>query len=336
MLEAGRTGGHPAALYVEGDGCSLLAPLVLNGGRVGGQGPEVVDAISPYGYPGFLVDAEGQERSFVQDALGASIPVLAEAGVTSVFLRLDPLRNNPANLEGLGTLVEHGACVYVDLALPEEELQRQVRGRFRSYIRAMGREGVTAGFDDEFENFDTFIDFYYRTMDAVGAASMYYFKPSYFSGLREVLGRDLKLCIVEYEGRAVAAGLFAVSGGVVQYLLSGKEEGGGHPHATKLMMVHVRDWAKEQGLKVLHLAGGVGGRSDDALSRFKRGFSKLSKPFYSWRLIAHQGRFAEAVADWERMSGESVGDVRGFFPPYRQAIADGRKIEGSQDTKERG
>jgi hypothetical protein len=125
---------------------------------------------------------------------------------------------------------------------------------------------------------------------------------------------------VEHEGRIVAAGLFAESGGIVQYLLSGKAGNGGHPHSTKLMMVHVRDWARARGCRAMHLGGGVGGRSDDSLSWFKRGFSKLSKPFHTWRFIVDEGRYREAVAAWEQVQGVPADDERGFFPPYRKPV----------------
>ena len=319
-LEASRQGGEARAVFVEGEGGALLVPLVFHAARVGESGPEVLDAISPYGYPGMLVDARGSGEPFVRDALETARPVLARAGVTGVFVRLDPLLDRPEYLAGIGTLVRHGACTWIDLTLTREELHRHLRGRYRSYIRALERAGVRARFDEAFTNLDVFIELYYRTMDAVGAARLYYFEHSYFDGLRAILGDALKLCLVEHLDRIVAAGLFAVSGGVVQYLFSGKDEAGGHPHATKLMMVHVRDWAKAEGNQVMHLGGGVGGRTDDALSRFKRGFSKLTRPFFTWRWIVHEERFSEAVTAWEHFSGQEADHMAGYFPPYRKPI----------------
>ncbi len=319
-LEAERMKGDPRALFVEDAGCALLIPLVLVSSTVGSNGPEVLDALSPYGYPGFLIQCPEDGAAFLRGALEGARPVLQEAGISGVFVRLDPLASIEASLPDVGILVEHGSCTWIDLTLPEEELDRQLRPRYRSYIRAMRRDGVTARFDESFQELDAFVDLYYRTMDAVGAARMYYFGRSYFEGLKDVLGDCLKLCLVEYRQRIVAAGLFSDTGGVVQYLFSGKDAEAGHPHSTKLMMVHVRDWARIQGRRAMNLGGGVGGRSGDSLSHFKRGFSKLSKPFFSWRWIVDENRFRLALQAWERLAGKQADGLEGFFPPYRKPI----------------
>lgn len=318
-IEATRTGGDPVALYVEDGDRTLLVPLVLNTTRIGGKGLEILDAVSPYGYPGFLVDAQGEERSFVQGALRAAAPILAGVGMTSVFLRLDPLFNDPGSLDGLGIIVEHGACIWIDLNQSEEDLNRQLREgkKYRSHLRAAERQGLVVRFDSTTAYFDAFIDIYYRTMDAVGAEKYYYFDRDYFYGLRAMLGPDLKLCVVEHKGDIHAAGLFAASGGVVQSLLTGKEQGG-YRHATQLMMIHVRDWAKREGHQVFHLGGGVGGNESDPVANYKRQFSKLSKPFFTWRLVVNDKSFSEAITAWESMAGRRADDLQGFFPPYRK------------------
>lgn len=76
----------------------------------------------------------------------------------------------------------------------------------------------------------------------------------------------------------VAAGLFASSGGVQHDLLSGADESLAQPHATRLIMVFARDWAKGATLRALDFGGGIGAR-DDAPSQFKRRFTWQSGTF---------------------------------------------------------
>jgi hypothetical protein len=316
-LEASRMAGEPIGLLVEGNGAHFFLPLVV---RPVGKGSGALDAISPYGYPGPLVVARNRDSAeFAAEAIAAALPILRDAGWVTVFVRMSPLLNRAEDFSRSGTLVEHGDSVWIDLTLTPEELQKQVRSRFRSYINGAQRAGLTARFDDEWSSLDDFVRLYHQTMRKVGAADWYFFQRPYFEGLRRLLGSDIKLCLVEFEGRIIAAGLYAVSGGIVQYLLSGTDETAEQPHATKLMMIFVRDWAREAGHRVLHLGGGLGGGADDLLT-FKRGFSKVSSRFYSWRWIVDQGRYRTLIEEWERAHGVSAEGTEGYFPGYRKTV----------------
>lgn len=325
-LEAERIGGEGVALVVEGEGNMFFLPLIqrpIAPAITGDSKAPAIDAVSPYGYPGPLTKASGGGRdAFIDEALDAAQPILRQAGWVSIFVRTNPILNRSDDCKSHGSLVEHGACVWLDLTLSSEQLHSQTRPRYRSYINGASRAGVVARFDEQWHHLGDFVRLYYQTMDKVGAERWYYFDRPYFEGLRQVLGDHLKLCIVEFQGRVVAAGLFAVSGGIVQYLFSGSDETGGQPHATKLMLVFVRDWAKAAGQKVLHLGGGLGGRADDLLT-FKQGFSKLSHPFYSWRWIIDESRYAGLTDRWERIEGAKAAPLIGYFPAYRKAFSTG-------------
>ncbi len=86
---AGRVGGHPSEFFrgahfleaegathtlrIETDDAELLAPLIV---RPIGDGPDL-DAVSPYGYPGFTVNGRGVRRRIAEGANpggGGSIP----------------------------------------------------------------------------------------------------------------------------------------------------------------------------------------------------------------------------------------------------------------------
>ncbi len=323
-LEAARMGGEPVAVLVRGDSDFMLLPLVLRDVDVdpAGRDPRngARDGTSPYGYPGPVFGGESHRRAeFFSHAVRAAAPELAGAGVISAFVRLNPLLNRTEELVGAGHLVEHGTTVWIDLTLPPEELHRQVRPRFRSNINATVRGGVTARFDCGDASLKTFVDLYHRTMDRVGAESWYFFDHEYFRSLTAALGDQVKLCLVEDDQGIAAAGMFGVSDGVVQYLFSGTTDDQRQPHATKLMMVYVRDWAQRNGYRQMHLGGGLGSR-DDSLGWFKRGFSKLTAPFHTWRVVFDRERFDHAVAVWEQKTGKRADDISGFFPPYRQSI----------------
>ena len=85
---------------------------------------------------------------------------------------------------------------------------------------------------------------------------------------------------MELEGRIISAGLFAETSGIVQYHLSGTDEGFLAYSPLKTMVDFVRRWAKGRGNRVFHLDSGVGGKGN-SLFAFKAGFSRTRHPFYT-------------------------------------------------------
>lgn len=323
-LEAERMGGEAAALWVGNREGEWLLPVVM---RTVADVPGAEsfsarwrDAVTPYGYPHPLHWVEhGDGTEFLGGALAALQTLLRRHEVIAVFARCSPLRHlSPAHASH-GQVIEHGPCFWIDLSQDNAELNAQLRGRYRSYLGALTRSGVWARLISTTDGLSKFIELYYRTMDRVRAASWYYFDRGYFEALAQVLGRDLHLCSVQAGDRTLALGLFASSGGVMQYLFSGADDNAGQPHATKLMMVFVRDWAKAAGLQVLHLGGGIGAR-DDALSQFKRGFTRHSSTFRTWRWVVNEARYATLVGGWARTAGVEADPIAGYFPAYRKPL----------------
>lgn len=323
-LEAARMEGVARAVWVEDLGRQWLLPLVIRPlkGLPGAEGELAAwhDAVSPYGYPHPLVRADAAEvEPFVRAALAAAQMALRAQKVLAVFVRCSPLESLAPAYAERGTVVEHGPCYWLDLSESPEVLNQQLRSRYRSYLKALRREGVEAVWVPFSEAVGTFLDLYYRTMDRVGAARWYYFSRDYFEHLASLLGDNLWLCEVMQQEQVLASGLFAASGRTVQYLFSGADERLGQPHATKLMMVAVRDRARAAGYRFFHLGGGVGG-AEDALAQFKRGFTRHASVFRSWRWVVEAERYQALVRAWERAAGLPAEGLTGYFPAYRQPL----------------
>mgnify|MGYP000055982938 CR=1 FL=1 len=323
-LEAARMGGAARAVWVEDSGRQWLLPLVVRSlkGLPGAVEESATwhDAVSPYGYPHPLIQANTSEvEPFVRAALAAAQTVLQAEKVLAVFVRCSPLESLAPAYAECGTVVAHGPCYWLDLSEAPESLHQQLRSRYRSYLNALRREGVEAVWAPFSEGLGTFLDLYYRTMDRVGAARWYYFSRDYFEHLALLLGENLWLCEVRWQGQVLASGLFAASGRIVQYLFSGVDERLGQPHATKLMMVEVRDRARAAGYRFFHLGGGVGG-AEDALAQFKRGFTRHASPFRSWRWVVEAERYRAQVRAWEQAAGVPAEGLTGYFPAYRKPL----------------
>ncbi len=301
-LCARRDAGEAAAFLAEEGGGAMLMPLVLRPV----PGAPWRDACAPYGYPCPLF-----RGGPAPDQVGAFLAAFAAAGagegLVSAFFRLHPLLPVPEGpFERFGTLVDHGQTVYLDLELLPEELERQTRVNHRADARKLLAEGYRVEVDG-WDRLDAFVDIYEATMAYRGSDAAYRFDAAYFRDLRECLGDRLHLCmVVAPGGEAAAGGLFTDMGGLMQFHLAGTAPAFRRAGPAKLMLLHMRDRARDWGARRLHLGGGVG-CAEDSLAFFKQGFSRLRARFSTYRMVLLPRIYRELAAD-------PAGD---FFPAYR-------------------
>jgi len=312
-LCARHEGGEPAAFWAAEGAAAMLVPMVLRPLPPElDPGPGWRDSVAPYGYPCPLVRGEPGPDTLAA-MLAAFREVGAAAGIVSAFLRLHPLLPLPdAPFLAFGALVEHGETVYLDLSLPREELDRQTRVNHLADVRRLEREGYRV-LVDHWDRLDDFIGIYEQTMRYRAADASYFFEPGYFQDLRRSLGDHLHLCVVQSpEGEAAAAGLFTRVDDIVQFHLSGTSEAYRRAGPAKMMLIHMRDWAKAGDARYLHLGGGVGCR-EDSLAFFKQGFSKLRSRFRTCRMVL-KPRMYERLLRTRGLPETAAG----FFPAYRR------------------
>jgi hypothetical protein len=312
-LCARHEGGRPAAFWAAEGEAAMLIPMVLRP-----LPPELDpgarwrDAVAPYGYPCPLLRGDPGDGT-VAAMLEAFRGVGAAAGIVSAFLRLHPLLPLPEGpFRAFGALVNHGETVYLDLSLPRAMLDRQTRVNHLADVRRLEREGFRV-LVDRWDRLDDFISVYEQTMRLRAADAFYFFERGYYQELRRCLGERLHLSIVQApDGAAAAAGLFTWVDGLVQFHLSGTGEAYRRAGPAKMMLVHMRDWAKGRGGRFMHLGGGVGCQ-EDSLAFFKQGFSKLRARFGTFRMVLQPDRYQILLR--RRGLAEAAG---GFFPGYRQ------------------
>jgi hypothetical protein len=81
-----------------------------------------------------------------------------------------------------------------------------------------------------------------------------------------------------------------------------------------MMLIHMRDWAKERGVRFMHLGGGIGCRQD-SLAFFKQGFSKLRSRFQTFRMVLEPDIY-QGLVRTRGLPGDTI-DPGGYFPAYR-------------------
>lgn len=280
---------------------------------------ETFDVVSPYGYPGILLnEAAASTPGFPDFAMNELRCVLRNKGVCSAFFRLHPILNHNFNeIFNSGTFTANGETVSVDLRLSEPQLWAHTRRGHQSTINKCKRVGFTARMVSFREYINEFIAIYEDTMSRLGADQAYYFNRDYFVGLLN-LSDKIHLCIVELEEQIISACLFFECCGIVQAHLGGTRTEFLNQSPFNLLLDYVRFWAKKRGNEFLHLGGGVGG-SKDSLYTFKTGFSRQRHNFLTLRLITDERKYQHLVELRAKFLNNQVEELlkSNFFPAYR-------------------
>jgi hypothetical protein len=296
--------GATHTLRIETEDAELLAPLIV---RQIGDGPDL-DAVSPYGYPGFTVNADDRVRSSFRiaepsansSAVGGIDPVeidFSHTGLVSVFIR------HRLDLVPLLGSTERNVVQIADPALKPKSRpsdRRQVRRNLEAgyAVELIPGEATTAA------QRAAFLDLYEQTMRRTDAAPHYFFGADYFDRIFPADRTWLALA-TDPAGAPAAASIACVSDGYLHYYLSGSADERLGDSPMKNVVARLVEHATELELP-LNLGGGI--HPGDALEEFKRGFANRTVTWRTSELICDPARYSELTGD---------RDAAGFFPAYR-------------------
>jgi Acetyltransferase (GNAT) domain len=335
-LEANRINGIAEATIVkDGEDIFFLPYIIRNCDLIIGDPLAVnddrsYDIISPYGYPGMLVDESGQNTQFITTALNAIYENWRQRNICSAFLRLHPLLNNyidrsisdrydsvdsNAPYERLNL---RGEVVICDLTQSLAEIWSQIRSNHRTKINKLKRGGFTVKMGSIEKYFDVFIDIYTETMNRVNATQTYYFTRDYFDRFIQALGKGVNICVVETAGEVIAACLVTEFSGIIQYHLGGTRTTFLPQSPTTMMLHYLIEWGQQRHDRYLNLGGGLGGERD-SLYHFKAGFSDLTKTFSTMEVIIDRDLYDRLTTLRAESSGMALSQFEqtSFFPAYR-------------------
>ena len=271
-------------LRVKGPEGEVGLPVIVR--EIPGTG--LIDAASPYGYPGGD-GAHGMDPAAV-DWRGT--------GLVSLFVRD---RIGSATCLAGGTL--RTQVQVADPALPRKSRMSD-RQQIRRNLRDGWRVDTVQGPEVTPEQRGAFERAYNQTMERTSAAERYFFGGEYFEA---ATGSDRLwlLLAVAPDGRAGAGALATLSDGFLHYYLSGTGDESLTASPMKNLIESMIELAER--LEVpLNLGGGAA--PGDSLEAFKRGFANREEPFHTHEVVCDPEAYAELS------SGRPDG---GFFPAYR-------------------
>ncbi|WP_244237049.1 GNAT family N-acetyltransferase [Corallococcus llansteffanensis] len=283
-----RAEGVTHTLVIEdGEGGALRLPLIVRPI----EGTPYRDAVSPYGFPGGLLEGLSEVPKGGVDWAGT--------GLVSLFVR-----DRVAGPRCFAGGTERNEVFFID---PRRPLQ------FQAEARRQMRRNTRLGFvstccpvrEASHEEREGFKDVYRQTMVRDGALSRYFFSDTYFEELFSSPAAWLATTRAA-DGHIASAGVGVSSDGLLHHYLGGTADADlARSPAKNTVFGALVELSTRLGLP-LHLGGGV--RPGDGLEQFKRSFANASSHFYTHELICDP-------LVYDRLSASSSDT--GYFPAYR-------------------
>ncbi|WP_180025388.1 GNAT family N-acetyltransferase [Acinetobacter sp. YH16049] len=272
------------------------------------------DLITPYGYGG-VAFKKATDIDFKEKVFEELNQHLSTTNCISVFLRLHPLLNKVVVADG--AVFENGTTLAIKLNNSYPEIySKYSSGHKYDLKKSKKNENICIIDHTDFLYFDDFIEIYLETMRYLDASDFYFFDKEYFYRMKKLLAEKLKLVVVKLNDQIIGASLFMLHNGIIQYHLSGTTIEGRKYQPSKLILDYMVNWGVSQGYTFLHLGGGVGGQQD-ALYKFKKGFSADDYSFYTVRLITNNNIYRTLCSDLNFTDVE-IDNISDFFPLYRK------------------
>lgn len=314
--------GVPYLLSYDGGDCRLCYPIVEKDisdfskfKNILGKGI-YFDWNTPYGYGGPLTDGICLSLE-QQDKFKKELFELAnERGVVSQFLRFHPLLQNHQVCNNAIENVYIKDTIFINLET-EDDLLVQMDSKNRNLIRKAQKSGVVVE-HDKGTRIDDFMRIYEATMDRDNATSFYYFPKSYYEYMQSHMSTEVEYFYALKDDEMIAASIFFYSGESMHYHLSANLVEYRTYAPTNLILYTAANWGRDNGMKKLHLGGGVG--VEDSLFHFKKQFNKNGRiPFYIGRNIFNRLKYEDLLKiRKEKCCGFDVNNT--YYIQYRNPI----------------
>ena len=300
-LDSERIGGVPNLIVVNMPTGIIGLPVIFR--KIPNES-RYCDATSVYGYSGVLTSTSLTPEDFIS-GIKKIKAALIERDCVSLFNResnFTPFR--------LPESLETGKVLAVDLMQDPEVYEKSLAEGHRQEIKALRKLNYQVVKSMDSKVIKDFHEVYEHTMLRRGAKINYFFSMKYFESVLKIDSSSPELRAVYHEGKMVAGAIFITQGDHMYYMLSGSILGVSHYPAMKLILDQVIRENLNNGKKLLHLGGGLGGKQD-SLYQFKLGFGKVILPFHTtqWILLPEV---------YNRLSAHVLTETS-FFPKYRSA-----------------
>ncbi|MFZ7942311.1 MULTISPECIES: GNAT family N-acetyltransferase [Bacillaceae] len=271
---------------------------------------ELYDITTPYGYGGPITNTTDgvKKKQLFRQFEDSFRSYCDQHKIISEFVRFHPFIRNDLDYQDIDSLLNRHT-IYIDLALDLEEIWANYDNKNRNRLRKAEANEYFTMVHRPANEFETFMNLYYKTMDKKHAYEYYYFQREFFENQVELLSGQLELIEVIMDNKVIMSCFFMHHGEFIHYHLLGSDEDYLKYSPNNSLIHYAVGWAKAKGLKVLHLGGGYSG-DHDTLYRFKKRFNKYGDlPFYIGKRIRNGLIYQELI--------KSLPVANNYFPLYR-------------------
>jgi len=263
-------GGIPEAIYWTNDASEVFWTHIVLDKEVD-YNTSKFDLTTPYGYGGYLLNDHGGLDEFYRR-------YLAYLKGRKEFIRLHPIFCDWRYITPGFKLQLVDDIIVVDLTKKPEILFTEFKTDRRRNIRKSKRKRLTTNIikSPTKEQIKKFSELYYNAMDLNNAGERYYFPLEFLENHFKYL--DAVLVNAEKDGEIIGSSIFILGSDTIEYHLSGRDYSDKTLCPHDLILWNMIQWANQNGYRRLILGGGRG--NNDTLYNFKRGFSKLTYPYY--------------------------------------------------------
>lgn len=309
--------GKPVLLYyTEKNGgraiCVLMLRVVSKDPLFIGKIPEgkYFDAVTPYGYGGFIFDGEVDTTRLAQEFH----QVLKDNHVNSAFFRFHPVLDNAKLNESVVNVIPLGKTIAIDLTSPEV-IWENIISKNRNMIRKAEKSGVEIHHSSDPKLFETFKEIYDETMRGDNAEDYYFFKTPFYDSIANDLNSNYEIFFATHEDKIISIAIMIFANNQMHYHLSGSLREYRSLAPSNLLLYKAALWGYEQGYKTFHLGGGVGS-GEDPLYKFKAAFNRNSDyRFAIGKSVIDIDTYNELL-QLRGFSDEEITSIS-YFPQYR-------------------
>ncbi|MCM1185084.1 MAG: GNAT family N-acetyltransferase [Lachnoclostridium sp.] len=273
------------------------------------------DSETPYGYGGpCFYGNMSFGQSETEECRTAIYDALKSYGVISQFIRFYPMMF----MDGKSTIITdkfgtYKNTVYIDLS-SEEIVLSNMDSKYRREIKKAREVGVVIE-HDKGEQIEEFIRLYDMTMKKHDAEDMYFFGRDYYDTLMQDFPDNFEVFYARMDGKVVGASIFLYDKDYMHFHLSGRDIDAPNISFEKLLMLEAALWGVKNGMKKLHMGGGLS--NEDSLFQYKKKFNRSGiLPFYIGRSIIDKVKYGELM-EIRAKSDDSFDPENGFYIPYR-------------------
>ncbi len=275
---------------------------------------KLFDLTSPYGYGGFLVESSQSSEVSNNQLDKCYSDYCIKENIVCEFVRFSPILNNWIGLQEVYDTTHLGNTVCIDTS-NKENIWENMSSKNRNVIRKAQKSGVNVYWSRDNSIIPDFMEIYNETMKKDEADKYFYFNESFYNSILEDLKYNAMWFFAKNDNKIAAIAIFLYCNGNMHYHLSASRLEYKSIAPSNLLLYEAALWASNNGLKNLHLGGGVGS-ANDSLYKVKKAFYKGNDSEFhiGKKKIFLPGVYKELVQI--RMRNSNI-EANQFFPLYR-------------------